>query len=102
MKSIIPFLILSPLIAEPLKVMVIGDSLSEEYRFEVPFSAPDSDPADANTKNWIEILGELRAEEVSFGEYESDFGGWNDSRNGGYEYNWSIPGSETETWVWDW
>lgn len=98
MKSFISFLILSPVIAAPLKVMVIGDSLSEEYRFEVPFSAPDSDPLNANTENWVEILGKRRDSEISFGEFRSDLGGWSDARNGGYEYNWSFPGSESKTW----
>lgn len=98
MKILLAFLFPCLIAAAPLKVMVIGDSLSEEYRFEVPFSAPESDPLDANTKNWIEILGEQRVDEISFGEYKGEPFGWSDSRNGGYEYNWSVPGSETETW----
>lgn len=98
MKILLAFLFPCLVAAAPLKVMVIGDSLSEEYRFEVPFSAPESNPLDTNTKNWIEILGEQRVDEISFGEYKGEPFGWSDSRNGGYEYNWSVPGSETETW----
>ena len=33
-----------PLSAAPFRLLAVGDSLSEEYRFEIPFSAPDLDP----------------------------------------------------------
>ena len=50
-------------------VVVIGDSLSEENAFmidalgragDIGFSSPDSDPTDANTANWVEILANWR------------------------------------------
>jgi len=85
--------------AEPRKIMIIGDSQSEEYRFELPFSAPSSDPTEANTLNWIEILAEHRSEEFDFGDYERRAFEWKDVRNAGYEYNWSIPGALTDTWI---
>ena len=87
------------LLAEPKKILVIGDSQSEEYRFEVPFSAPASDPFDSNTKNWIELLAEHRPEEVNFGEYRRNLLSYPDVRDAGFEYNWSIPGALTDTWI---
>lgn len=85
--------------AAPLKILVIGDSQSEEYRFEIPFSAPASVPFDANMMNWIEILSAHREDEVTFGKYRPNLASYPDVRNGGYEFNWSIPGALTETWV---
>lgn len=85
--------------AEPLKVMVIGDSQSEEYRFEIPFSAPESDPFDSNTKNWIELLSEYRPDDFDFGEYKRNAFEWADVRNAGYEFNWSIPGAFISTFL---
>ncbi len=85
--------------AMPKKIMVIGDSQSEEYRFEIPFTAPDSNPIEANVMNWIELLSEHRPTEVTFGEYRRTLASYPDVRNGGYEYNWSIPGAFAETWL---
>jgi lysophospholipase L1-like esterase len=85
--------------AEPRKIMIIGDSQSEEYRFELPFTAPASDPTESNTMNWIEILAEHRSEEFDFGTYKRRLFEWKDVRNAGYEYNWSIPGALTDTWI---
>ncbi len=85
--------------ASPIKLLVIGDSQSEEYAFEVPFSAPDSSPLVANTQNWIEILAEHRAEELDFGSYENQLFSYPDLRNGGYALNWGVPTAETETWA---
>ncbi len=81
-----------------LKVMTIGDSLTEEYHFETPFSAPDSDPANANTMNWVEILAERRGADISFGDYEGVQLAYPDYRRSGHEYNWGIPGHDTEKW----
>lgn len=85
--------------AEPLKIMVIGDSQSEEYRFEIPFSAPESDPTESNTMNWIEILAEHRSEDFDFGKYKRNAFEWIDVRNAGYQYNWSIPGAFVFTFL---
>ena len=80
------------------KILVMGDSQSEEYAFEAGpdplFSGPDSDVLNANIRNWIEILAEERAADCDFGSYRSDTYG--DLRGlGGFAYNWSVPGAET-------
>ncbi len=51
--------VLPGLRAAPVRVLVIGDSMSEEYAHELPFSAPDSNPDNPNTVNWVEILDEV-------------------------------------------
>jgi len=101
MKSLLALIMIvaPPLAAEPKKILVIGDSQSEEYRFEIPFSAPASDPFESNTKNWIELLAKHRPDEVDFGEYRRNAFSYPDVRNAGYEYNWSIPGALTDTWI---
>lgn len=89
----------SPIIgAAPFKLLAIGDSLSEEYRFEIPFSAPDSNPGVANVKNWVEILHALRPAEFSMGNYEPSAFNYLDYRNAGYEYNYGVPGFKAEKW----
>lgn len=85
--------------AAPLRLLVIGDSLSEEYRFEAPFSAPDSNPLQANTRNWVEILAARRPSFFSLGGYQASLGSYADLRNAGYEYNYSIPGYKASAWV---
>ncbi|MCP5535255.1 MAG: SGNH/GDSL hydrolase family protein [Akkermansiaceae bacterium] len=82
-----------------LKVMAIGDSMTEEYYFEVPFSAPDSDPLDANTMNWVEILHARRSGDIDFGRYENSLLSYRDWRDAGFEYNWGIPGYDTDMWM---
>jgi lysophospholipase L1-like esterase len=82
-----------------LKVLAIGDSLTEEYVFEVPFSAPDSDPLNANTKNWVEILAKRRPAQFSIGSYSGVIGSYPDLRNGGYKYNYGVPSLTAEKWV---
>ncbi len=68
----------------PLKVMAIGDSMTEEYHFEALFfSSPDSDPTNANTMNWVEILDARRDGDINFGKYRSTFGAYLDYRNAG-------------------
>ena len=99
LSALITILALSALSAEPKKILVIGDSQSEEYRFEIPFSAPASAPFESNTQNWIELLAEHRPEEVDFGEYRRNLFSYPDVRDAGYEYNWSIPGALTDTWI---
>ncbi len=87
--------------AAPLKILAIGDSLTEEYRFETPFSGPDTTPPpiDANTNNWPELLSARRSADVSFGTYEANLASYPDFRDGGYKYNYGIPGFTAEAWV---
>ncbi len=79
----------------PQNVLVLGDSLSEEYAFELPFSAPDSDPFRANLRNWIELLAATRPTEISFGSYDGNLAAYPDYRDGGHAYNWAVPGFKT-------
>ena len=78
--------------ALPQNILVLGDSLSEEYAFELPFSAPDSAPLAANIRNWVEMLASTRANEVSFGSYSGHLAAYGDYRNGGHSFNWAVPG----------
>lgn len=87
-----------PLAAEPMRLLAIGDSLSEEYRFETPFSAPDSSPFVANARNWVELFSAHRGESVTMGGYEPSLGNYADFRNAGYEYNYGVPGFKAERW----
>ncbi len=87
------------LAAAPQNILVLGDSLSEEYAFELPFSAPDSDPTEANIRNWIEILAATRPAEISFGNYEGHLAYYGDYRNGGYALNWAVLGFKTKDLV---
>ncbi|MGJ8642024.1 MAG: SGNH/GDSL hydrolase family protein [Luteolibacter sp.] len=91
-------LILSTAHSAPLRLLAIGDSQTEEYRFETPFSAPDSDPFVANTNNWVELLHEHRAADFTMGNYEASLGNYLDYRNAGYEYNYGVPGFKAERW----
>jgi lysophospholipase L1-like esterase len=84
--------------AVPFRLLTIGDSLSEEYRFEAPFSAPDSDIFVANVKNWVELLQARRSDALSMGGYEPSLGNYADFRNAGYELNYGIPGFKAERW----
>ncbi|MGJ8678309.1 MAG: SGNH/GDSL hydrolase family protein [Akkermansiaceae bacterium] len=98
----VAFFILPASIHAQLKVMTIGDSLTEEYYFEFPFSAPSLTPiiGFANTKNWVEILAEQRPSDLNFGSYENQWPfGYTDFRQAGYEYNFGIPGTDTLFWV---
>ena len=81
--------------------MTIGDSMTEEYYFEFPFSAPSSTPVlgSANTKNWVEILAERRSADLDFGTYKSTLFSYLDFRDAGYKYNWGIPGYDTIKWM---
>lgn len=85
-----------------LKVMAIGDSMTEEYHLieSIFFSAPLSNPTEANTMNWVEILLARRAADISFGGYKDGLLlTYSDYRNSGYEYNWGIPGYDTDMWM---
>lgn len=101
-KIIIPLALITLIItahSSPLRLLAIGDSLTEEYRFETPFSAPDSDPFVANTFNWVELLHEHRPTFFSQGNFEPSLGNYIDFRNAGYEYNYGVPGFTAERWV---
>lgn len=91
-------LVTTSLHAAPFRLLAIGDSLSEEYRFETPFSAPDSNPSVANTKNWVELLHAHRPLDFTMGNYEPSLFNYLDYRNAGYEYNYGIPGFKAERW----
>lgn len=83
------------LLTAQTKVLIIGDSMSAEYQYQTPFSAPESDPLNANTMSWSEILIDRRGADFDFGN-KSDLQ-W-DTRGPGYEYNWAVPGADTEFW----
>lgn len=87
-----------PLQAAPFRLLAIGDSLTEEYRFEAPFSAPDSDSLVANARNWVELLHAHRPHGFTMGSYQSTLGSYADFRNAGYEYNYGIPGFKAQRW----
>jgi lysophospholipase L1-like esterase len=89
----------SALDAVPLRVLAIGDSMTEEYAFELPFSAPDSNPTNANVDNWPDILTNHRAAWLTLGSYRSTVLGWPDLRDGGYEYNYGVPTFTTADWA---
>ncbi len=92
----------SSLAAAP-KVLILGDSQSEEYEFEAGpeplFSSPESNLLESNIQNWVEILSDRRKSDIDFGEYKSDYLADFDIRNGGYAYNWSVPGFETTNFI---
>ena len=92
----------SALDAAPLRVLAIGDSMTEEYAFELPFSAPDSNPTNANTDNWPDILSTRRAAWLTLGSYRSTVLAWQDLRDGGFEFNYGVPGFTTADWVAVW
>jgi len=80
--------------AARLKILTIGDSLSKEYQYEVPFSAPEGS-ATANTKNWVETMTQLRSTLINFGDTKNS----SDLRVVGHEYNFSIPGHTAAQWA---
>ena len=96
--AVISFALASPARAAPFRLLAIGDSLTEEYRFEIPFSAPDSNPTNANVRNWVELLIANRPTAFSMGGYEPSAGNYLDYRNAGYEYNYGVPGFKAERW----
>jgi len=88
----------TPAAATPLRVLAIGDSMTEEYAFELPFSAPASNPTNANTRSWPELLRIFRPTEATLGPYESTAFSYGDLRNAGHEWNFGIPGMTTRNW----
>lgn len=85
--------------ANPLRVLAVGDSMTEEYAFELTFSAPDSNTTNANVRNWPELLRIFRPTEVTLGPYESTFASYPDLRDAGHEWNFGVPGFTTRNWV---
>lgn len=85
--------------AAPLKILAIGDSLTEEYTFELPFSAPDSNPLTPNVTNWPEMFRHHRAADVTLGNWQSEYFSYPDLRNGGHKWNFAIPSATTGNWV---
>ncbi|MCW1885976.1 GDSL-type esterase/lipase family protein [Luteolibacter flavescens] len=86
-------------ISAPLRIMAIGDSMTEEYAYELPFSAPASAPTNANTRSWPELLRVYRPTEASLGPLEATGGAYGDLRNAGHEWNFGIPGMTTRNWI---
>ena len=70
-----------PLGAAPLRLLAIGDSLTTEYAIELTFSAPDSDPSNPNTRNWVEIFASRRSSAITLSSG-----------------NFAIPGSTADYW----
>jgi lysophospholipase L1-like esterase len=101
--ALLLFCAISPTLSAARKVMVIGDSQSEEYAFEAGpdpgFAGPDSNPTNANIFNWVEILDAERPADIDFGEYKPNYFGYSDLRNAGFAYNWSVPGFTTGQFV---
>lgn len=87
--------------AQPLKLAVLGDSLSAEYESISGFAGVD-DPTEYaaitvpgwESMSWVEVLGRLRTNEVDLGAYDGDLWGWGPLRFSGYAYNFAIPGFE--------
>lgn len=85
--------------AQELKLLTIGDSLSEEYAFQTAFAAPDSDPSVSNVTNWIEFLAANRSADFDFGTYDAATGGSSGPLDNGYAHNWSVPWFSCFDWV---
>lgn len=70
-----------------IRIGVLGDSLSDEYRFY----APDRTAA----ANWVEQLSALRADQVTFGNFTADPTSpqATETRNQGYAQNWARSGA---------
>lgn len=99
LRPLLPLLAIAlPVSAAPLRVLAIGDSMTEEYAFEIPFSAPASNPTNANARSWPELLRIFRPAEATLGPYESTAFTYGDLRNAGHEWNFGIPGMTTRNW----
>jgi len=85
--------------AAPLRILAVGDSLTEEYAYELTFSAPDSDQTNANVRNWPELLRIYRPTEASLGPYEPTAFSYGDLRDAGHEWNFGIPGMTIRNWI---
>lgn len=90
---------IAPAQAAPLRILAVGDSLTEEYAYELTFSAPDSNPSNANVRNWPELLRIYRPTEASLGPYDPTALSYGDLRNAGHEWNFGIPGMTIRNWI---
>ena len=84
--------------AAPLRILAIGDSMTEEYAYELTFAAPDSNQFNANVRSWPELLRLTRPTEATLGTYESTGGSYFDLRNAGHKWNFGIPGMTLVYW----
>ncbi len=80
------------------RVLAIGDSMTEEYADEVTFSAPDSDPFNANVRNWPELFRIFRSGQVNLGSFKDSPPPYADLRNMGHAWNFGIPGMTANNW----
>lgn len=83
--------------AAPLKILTIGDSLTDEYggASRIVFSATATNPDHVIARNWVELLETFRADEIEFGAF-ADRG---DLRSTGYQWNFGIVGTTTTNWL---
>lgn len=72
-------------------LLIIGDSLSKEYLYELDFIGGEDA---TGIKNWAEILDQRRSQYFEYGPEENNA----DLRLIGHRYNWSVPGSEADQW----
>ncbi len=100
-------MVTSALRAQPLRLAVLGDSLSAEYDSLTGIAGVD-DPTEYaavtvpgwESMSWVEVLGRVRTNEVDLGAYRGTLPGWSDLahpgdlRFTGYEFNFAIPGFE--------
>lgn len=75
------------------QLLIIGDSLSKEYEYEIAGIGGNSKAR--NIRNWAEILDDKRHSHFDFGSSST----YPDLRLLGHQYNWSIPGSFAKQWV---
>lgn len=90
-RGLLALVFAAPLSAAPLKILAIGDSLTEEYG-NPTFSALVYGP---NVKNWVELTAQYRSAEVSFGVQGTS----NDFRTNGYRLNFGFPGLTAADWL---
>lgn len=97
----------SCLVAQPVRLAILGDSLSAEYDSITGVPGVD-DPTEYaavtvsgwESMSWVEVLGRLRSSAVDLGAYRGTLPGWSDLahpgdlRFTGYEYNFAVPGIE--------
>jgi len=100
-------LLAQPVVALPLRLVVIGDSLSAEYDSITGVSGVD-DPTEYaaitvpgwESMCWVEALKRLRPDQIDLGQTRDTFPGWTDLDNPlqldlrftGSEFNFAVPG----------
>ncbi len=85
----------------PLRLAVIGDSLSAEYDSLTGIAGVDDPTVYAaitvsgwESMSWVEVLGRLRPGAVDLGGHGTDLLQWGLLRFSGYENNFAVPGFE--------